>query len=167
MLAQLFKALIRPILEYGNAAWHPHHKKRCSEVEEVQRRATKLLAHLKDKSYPERLKTLHLPSLEHRRLRGDMIEVYKYLHDFYKVDSPKLPYAKLETRILRGNSMKLQKVRSRLEVRSNYFTNRVVNEWNSLPSNVVTAPTLNSFKSRLDYFWKDRPETYYPTCLNL
>ena len=52
----------------------------CGELEDVQKRATKLIASLKDKSYPERLTTLNLPSLEHRRLRGDMIDMYKYTH---------------------------------------------------------------------------------------
>ena len=58
----------------------------CKEVEDVQRRATKMLGHLKNLSYPDRLKKLKLPSLEHRRLRGDMIEVYKYMNGYYKTE---------------------------------------------------------------------------------
>ncbi|RUS86052.1 hypothetical protein EGW08_006206 [Elysia chlorotica] len=42
-------------------------------------------SNLKDKSYPERLRKLKLPTLEHRRLRGDMIEVFKYLHGYYDI----------------------------------------------------------------------------------
>ena len=138
----------------------------CSELEDVQRRATKLLAHLKDKPYNERLKALRLPSLEHRRHRGDMIEVYKYFNDFYNVGSPKFVPADAGTRDLRGNSMRLQKTRFRLNVRANYFSNRVVNSWNSLPDSVVTAPTINSFKSRLDKHWENLPEVYSPACQN-
>ena len=167
MFIHLFKAMVRPILEYGQAVWQPHQKNLCSDLEDVQRRATKLLDHLKDKPYPERLRALRLPSLEHRRHRGDMIEVYKYINGFYKVDSPKLLFADAETRDLRGNTKKLLKVRSRLNVRSSYFSNRIVNSWNSLPDNVVNAPTLNSFKSRLDIFWENLPEIYSPTCQNL
>ncbi|XP_076441767.1 uncharacterized protein LOC143280873 [Babylonia areolata] len=67
---QLYKSLVRPVLEYGHTAWQPRHKTLCGELEDVQRRATKLIASLKDKPYPERLAALNLPSLKHRRLRG-------------------------------------------------------------------------------------------------
>ena len=60
MFIHLFKAMVRPILEYGQAVWQPHQKNLCSDLEDVQRRATKLLDHLKDKPYPERLRVLRL-----------------------------------------------------------------------------------------------------------
>ena len=59
----------------------------CSNIEDAQMKATNLLGPLKDKPFPERLRTLGLPSLEHRKLRGDMVEVYKYLHGNYDVHS--------------------------------------------------------------------------------
>ena len=160
MFVQLYKALVRPIFEYGHAVWQPQHKNLCSDLEAVQRRATKLLAHLRDKPYPERLRVLQLPTLEHRRQRGDLIEVYKYLNGVYKVDSPGLQLADPGTMDLRGNARKLQKIRTKLPLRSNFFANRVVNSWNELPDNVVTSPTLNTFKSRLDKFWKDKLDIY-------
>ena len=76
----LFKSLVRPILEYGHSVWNPYLKTLRQEVERVQRRATGLLGSLKNLSYPERLQKLGLPSLEHRRKRGDMIDAYKYIH---------------------------------------------------------------------------------------
>ena len=78
MFVQLFKALVRPILEYGHSVWQPHQKTLCSDLEDVQRKATDMLAHFKDNPYSERLRTLNVPSLEHRRRRGDLIKVYKY-----------------------------------------------------------------------------------------
>ena len=57
----------------------------------------------------------------------------------------------------RGNSLKLEKGRCRLDVRKHYFTNRVINLWNDLPDTVIQAKTLNSFKNRLDRFWSDQP----------
>ena len=50
-------------------------------------------------------------------------------------------------------------------VRGNYFANRVVNLWNSLPDNVVTAPSVDSFKRRLDKHWAALPSMYDPECL--
>ena len=137
----------------------------CAEVEKVQRRATKMLGRLKDLPYPERLRRLKLPCLEHRRKRGDVIEVYKYLHGFYKVSRPGFHIVRNVMRSTRGNSLKLLKPRHRLNVRGSHFANRVVNLWNSLPDNVVTAPSVDSFKRRLDKVWAALPSMYDPECL--
>ena len=80
---QLYKALVRPILEYGHSVWQPVLQTLQQDIEDVQRRATKLIGHLKDKPYPEPLSILKLPSLEHRRLRGDMIDLFKYVTGIY------------------------------------------------------------------------------------
>ena len=158
----LYKAMVRPILEYGHSVWNPAQKMLIKELEDVQRRATKLVGGLKNKPYPERLKTLKLPSLEFRRLRGDVIDVYKYITGLYDTSRPELE--KHTGRETRGNSIKLAVNRSRLNVRSSFFSQRIVKEWNDLPEAVVTASSINSFKSRLDAHWKDHPKLYYPTC---
>ena len=163
----LFKSLVRPILEYGHCVWKPDEKNQkglCVELENVQKRATKLLSELKDLPYPERLRKLKLPSLEHRRKRGDAIEVYKYMHGFYNTKSPSLEQNKDKT--TRGHSMKLAKIRPRLNIRGNYFNIRVVNMWNNLPESVVTAPSVDAFKGRLDRHWENLPSVYDPDCLN-
>ena len=132
----------------------------ASNVEDVQHRATKLLGHLKEKSYPERLRVLKFPKLEHRRRRGDMIEVYKYLHGHYKVEKPAFILA--TTTDLRGHKFKLQKNRFRLNIRGNFFSQRTINDWNSLPEEVVSALTINSFKNQLDDFWNKLSIIYEP-----
>ncbi|XP_076448651.1 uncharacterized protein LOC143285278 [Babylonia areolata] len=81
---QLYKALVRPVLEYGHSVWQPSQKNLQREIEDVQRRATKL----KDKPNPERLSTLKLPSLEHGRRRGDMIDLYKYITGIHDTSRP-------------------------------------------------------------------------------
>ena len=131
-------------------------------MEDVQRRATKTLSHLRDKPYPERLRSLKLPCLEHRRRRGCMIETYKFLHGHYNTTKPE--FVKAQTNQLRGNSLKLHKERNSSRLRANYFANRVINDWNNLPDNVVTAPSMDSFKKRLDQHWKSLPTIYEPTC---
>ena len=88
---------------------------------------------------------LDLPSLVYRRYRGNAIEVYKYLRGAYTVDSSSLLLLTAETRT-RGHGFKLLK--------RHFFSMRVVNLWNSLPDDVVTAPTLNTFKNRIDRTWK-------------
>jgi len=76
----LFKALVRPHLEYANCVWSPRFQHQIDDIEKVQRSATKQVPGLQNMTYPERLKILKLPTLKHRRRRGDLIETYKIVH---------------------------------------------------------------------------------------
>ena len=58
-------------------------KRDIETIEKVQKRATKLVISLKKLPYKERLLQLNLHTLKYRRLRGDMIEVYKITHEMY------------------------------------------------------------------------------------
>ncbi|KAK6167371.1 hypothetical protein SNE40_021416 [Patella caerulea] len=69
----LFQALVRPNLEYAAAVWSPHRKNDINSIENVQRRATKLIPSLKNLEYQERLRKLKMPTLTYRRRRGDII----------------------------------------------------------------------------------------------
>ena len=158
------KALVRPILEYGHSVWQPVLETLQQDIEDVQRRATKLIGHLKDKPYPERLSILKLLSLEHRRGRGDMIDLFKYVTGIYDASRPIFELAPNSN--TRGHSKKLIKKRSRLAVRSNFFSERVVSGWNSLPESVVSAPSVNAFKNRLDAHWATHPAIYNPEYYN-
>ena len=65
----LYKAMVRSILEYANCIWSPLLKRQSVILENVQRRATRMLPELHSMSYDERLRYLKLPSLKYRRLR--------------------------------------------------------------------------------------------------
>jgi ribonucleases P/MRP protein subunit RPP40 len=99
--------------------------------------------------YNERLAVSGLTSLEDRRNRGDLIEVFKMIKGFSKVDY-RIFFTLDENSRTRGHRYKLVKSRSRLEIRKNFFSQRVVNQWNQLPSTVVEADTVNAFKNRYD-----------------
>ena len=75
-LLMLYKTLVRPILEYCSPVWTVLYIKHSEALERVQRHATKLLHGIKDLSYPQRLKTLDLPTLIYRRRRADMLQIY-------------------------------------------------------------------------------------------
>jgi len=64
-------------LEYANSVWNPHRQGLITDLEKIQMRATKLVLTVKHLTYKERLVQLKLPTLRYRRLRGDMIEVFK------------------------------------------------------------------------------------------
>ena len=152
-LPLLYKSLIRPHLEYGNVIWGPHYKEDQKAVEKVQRRATKLITIIKYLPYEQRLQHLNLPSLMHRRRRGDMIQVYKMITG--KVDIDMCMFFKFSSLPTRGHRYKLLKQHASKFVRSKSFSSRVVNDWNSLTSGVVEAQTTNDFKIKIDKFWQD------------
>lgn len=145
----LYKAVVRPILEYNQVVWSPHLEYLINEIENVQRRATKMLPGFGNLAYEERLKRLDLPSLAHRRLRGDMIETFKLVRGFYDCKL-NLPINHGNTR---GHSYKLSYCYSRLDSRKYFFLNRVISNWNKLPNDIVNANNVNEFKNKIDKFW--------------
>jgi hypothetical protein len=111
MMIQLFKGLIRPFLEYGNIIWSPALKKDATLIENVQRRATKMIPELRDMEYEDRLRALNLHSLTYRRLRGDLIETYKLTHGMYNFDHETIIPRCSDSRT-RGHQYKLKKTAS-------------------------------------------------------
>jgi hypothetical protein len=151
LMSLLFTALVRPHLEYGNVVWHPFLLKDIQMIEKVQHRATKMVPGLAKLQYEDRLKRMNLPTLAYRRLRGDVIEVFKYMHGIYTVDSTHiLPCHNALGPITRGHSMKLEKRGCNGRLRANVLGYRIVNLWNSLPADVVSAGSVNCFKGRFD-----------------
>ena len=138
---------------------HHTEKKLIEDIERVQKRATKLVRECKSRSYIERLKYLELPTLKFRRLRGDMIEAYKNLTCKYD-NSVVLRLHKSEYTRTRGNSLKLKTERAEYDLRKKFFCCRITKVWNSLPDEVVTAESINSFKNGLDKHWA-QCELYY------
>src|SRR3989442_4362913 len=121
--------MVRSHLEFAGSAWNPYKISQIRSLEKISKRATKLVRSCKKLSYKERLIHLNLPTLKFRRLRGDMIEAFKILNDYYDESAmPNLP-RNLDTRT-RGNSLKLMHVRSRIDQRKLSFCSRVVGYWN-------------------------------------
>ncbi|XP_076106243.1 uncharacterized protein LOC143074933 [Mytilus galloprovincialis] len=159
----LYKTLVRTHLEFASSVWHPYKIKYVDMIENVQRRATKQLPGLKNLTYSERLQKLKLPSLNFRRVRGDMIELYKTLNGKYDKEAAQFVklWKDMTTRTgSRGNSLKIFPQRARTELRRNAFALRVVKTWNTLPEIIVTSPTTNTFKNRLDKYWKNQTMMY-------
>ena len=151
IIVKLYKALVRPKLEFCVQAWRPFLKKDIVNLEKVQHRATKMIQACRGLNYEDRLIRCGLSTLEDRRTRGDMIEVFKMIKGIDKINFKNFfsPAANNRTR---GHKYKLAKSRSRLDIRKNFFSQRVVSGWNELPASVIEADSVNSFKNRYDRF---------------
>ena len=156
-LTLLYKSIIRPHLEYATSVWSPHLKGDKDKVERVQRRATKQIPQLQHLSYQERLQHLKLPTLEYRRLRTDLILLYKHTHQLIKIDTNTYCLkCKHNTNMLqpaarannRGHNFKFQ-VHHHVGVRDRFYTSRILKTWNNLQLKTVNATSLNAFKTLL------------------
>ena len=154
-LPLIYKAIVRPHLEYCNVVWGPFGKLDQQRLERVQRRATRLVRDIRERPYERRLQILQLPSLYYRRRRGDMIMVYQMLNGHVSLGSENLlKTCDLAThQVTRGHEWKLCKPRARTALRKHSFSHRVVKDWNSLPTDVVSANNIAQFKARLDHHW--------------
>jgi ribonucleases P/MRP protein subunit RPP40 len=85
-ILQLYESLVRPHPEYSIQAWKPNFRKDIDLLEGVQRSATKLITAIKDEIFDDRLHYVNLTTLETRRLRGDLIEVFKIFEGLDDLD---------------------------------------------------------------------------------
>jgi len=143
-LILLYKSMVRIHIEYGHSVWCPYSVTAIESFEKVQKRATKLIHGFAKLSYSERPRKCELPTFKYRRKRGDMIETYKIITGIYDREASPVLKLNLSTKT-RGNGYKLDTHRTKYDLRKYYFTNRIVNVWNSLPDTVVMSETVNQF----------------------
>ena len=150
----LYKTYVRCQLEYCTPAWAPHTQREVDLLEKVQERAVNMISGLKGKSYKDKLSEIHLMSLAERRERYDMIQTYKIIYGIDDVDVKNWfelvgNNPERETR-LSSCPVNIVKKRSNLDLRKYFFSQRVINNWNSLPIEVKTSNTLYRFKKLYD-----------------
>ena len=156
-LKLLYTSYVRPHLEYASPVCCPYLVKDIKILEEVQKRATKLIPNLKNLPYNDRLKELGLTTLEIRRQRGDAIQFYKLAKGFNRV-SWYHPNTVTNSVSLDGPAGNIRGEKHRLcrqftrncASRENFFPNRVVPIWNSLPTATTKVNSVNLFKAEYD-----------------
>ena len=131
----LYKIYVRPHLEFCTSAWSPWTESDLNTLEQVQKRAIRMISGLHSESYEEKLKELDLLSLKERRERADMIQTFKILQGFSDVN-PSTWFSRIQI--------------SRTNVRSNFYSVRVPRKGNSIPSVIKESATVSIFKRRYD-----------------
>jgi len=99
-------------------------------------------------SYWQKLSILQLDSLHLRRIKADLLLCYKMINNLVDVDVATF-FALSYCRLTRSNGVKLKKSYCCSTCDANFFSNRVINIWNSLPSHIVQAPSVATFRKRL------------------
>ena len=130
---KLYMTHVRPVLEYAGTAWSPYLAQDREVLEKVQKRMINMIPGLRGR-YEDKLRELGMTTLQRRRERGDMIQTWRILNGKDRVDPAK--WFRLQedqtregatsTRRHQGYQALLPRPPSRLEVRRNFFSNRVV-----------------------------------------
>jgi hypothetical protein len=154
---KLYVSLIRPHLEYASSIWNPTEIGDALLIETVQRRATKRIRSIRKLKYKQRLERLELTTLEVRRQRGDLIQIYKVLKGLEIVVLTNGTQPLSTVGYTRGNSRRLVQESHSCTVRSRFLFVRAIPLWNQLPEAVVSAESLNAFKARLDEYLRTNP----------
>ena len=115
-----------------------------------------MIPEIRSHNYQQRLKDLRLISPVQRRLRGQLIEVFKYLNRFNNA-SPMCLFDYYFNDRTRNNGKKLIVKRFNTSVAQHFFPINITTTWNALSYDVVNSGTVNTFKNHLDAHWENNP----------
>ena len=133
-----FQSYVLPITMYCSPLWNPTLKKDISALEKIQQRFTKCIRDLHEQPYADRLKSLHIPTLEDRRFCADMLYIFKVLHHKIDCSLANLGLTLLQSKT-RGNNLNFVQHRSTSKLWSSLFPHCAASSWNKLLLNVLNV----------------------------
>ncbi len=119
-------------------------------IEKVQRRALKMIKGFENMSYESRLEKAGLMTLETRRLRADLFEVFKIMNGLEGLAPSDFFVLRDSGHGTRGHKYMIYNMHCHLNVRNYSFSQRVVDEWNGLPNKAVDTNSVNGIKNQRD-----------------
>ena len=154
MFLKLYTQFVRCHLEFSVTAWSPWTVSDKEVLEKIQIKAVNLITGLKGKTYLEKLHELGLLTLDQRRKRFDLIQTFKIIRGYDKVEADTW-FNLVGSEVARPTRLTAYKdniipKHSRMNLRQNFYSNRVANQWNSLPPDIKEAKSINIFKNLLD-----------------
>jgi Reverse transcriptase (RNA-dependent DNA polymerase) len=146
VIKKLYTSIIRPKIEYAASIWNPTSAKCMDMLEKVQRSSLKV-GPLRKLNYPARLAKLELTTLKIRRLRGDLIQLFRYYNCFDNLSMPNSP--KFSQSSTRGHRFKFIQERCLHASRQQFIFNRLASIWNRLPDAIINVKSVNEFKNAI------------------
>lgn len=154
-MLQLYKAFIRPILEFSSIIWNPYTARNINKIERVQKRMCKMISSISQMTYRNQLRKLNILSLKARRLRFQLISVFKIYRQFCCVRFIDF-FSLVKYKKTRGHTLTINHKHSNHNYRLHFFTISILDMWNKLPQDVVDSPDLSCFKIRLASFFQNQ-----------
>ena len=151
----LYTICIRPVLEYNPAIYCLIRSQDRIKIESIQRSYTRWIVtdgSSSRPSYETRCHLLHLEPLWLRRLKLNLIFIYKLLHCLSYSENNPLELVPSSNYELRDNDMKIVVPRYKTRIRANFITIKYANIWNRLPRQIRTISNLNTFKQNLNKY---------------
>jgi hypothetical protein len=148
---KLYVTYVRPHLEFCTPAWSPWTRADIDCLENVQKKMVKMISGLSAVNYEEKLLELGLDSLETRRRNADILTVHKMVHGIGDIDT-NIWFEKITGSAItraRADPLNVKCRAGTLEIRRNFFSNRVVNDWNAVPAEIKQILVPGKFKSAL------------------
>ena len=152
VFVKIYKQYVRCHLEYASQVWSPWTAVDIDKLEKVQQKAVNMIYGLDGLQYEEKLKKLNLETLKERRIKADLAMVYRILNGHCDVDSS-IWFKTVNTNRQNTRSssypLNLEKKRFNLEIRKNFFSNRVIDNWNKLSVDIKESNSVKEFKNKL------------------
>ena len=149
---RLYTQFVRPHLEFSSSVWSPWLISDIDMLENVQKKAVNMISGLSARDYTGKLKELDLWSLKKRRIMFDMIQVYKIANKIGNVNCSLKFYRDRDVIVSTRNQsdpLNLVKNRPNLDIRKNFFCDRVVDTWNKLPGDIQHSDSVQIFNRSL------------------
>ena len=137
-------------MEYAVQAWAPWPRKDIDLLQRIYHRVSKMVVGFEKLPFEERMRKFNLFDFNKRRIRGDLILIFKILKSD---DHPlKCMFHVRSSRELRSNNYAVEVPTSRVNCRRYFFSVRVCFVWNALPHKVINCRSLCEFKNALDLY---------------
>ena len=133
--------------------WNPTLKKDINALEKIQRKFTKIRG-LHEQPYADRLKSLHIPTLEDRRFCADMLYIFKVPHHKIDCSLANLGFTLLQSKT-RGKNLNFVQRRATSKLYASLFPHRAASSWNKLPLNALNVKSIHSFKQSVNKYFHD------------
>jgi hypothetical protein len=157
IFVKLFKQYVRPHLEFATPAWSPWLAADKQVLENVQKKFVNMIAGLKPGTYEDKCREVGLETLEERREVQDLAQTYKMIQGKEKLNKELFSHVDGGRTRQDADPLNLKQKPARLEIRRNFFTQRVVKKWNAIPSDVKRAKNVKMFKMHYKKLLRNGP----------